>query len=102
MDKLERHLGARFVTSPVAESVAEQDERRTNEEQSRCPPLEYVGRLRDALQIKNLTAMKILAEELAADPVTMHAGQELAARMRAFDFAGLDALADQWEARNES
>jgi signal transduction histidine kinase/CheY-like chemotaxis protein len=102
MSLLEKHLGARFASSQVEPPPTPRADDSAEAQQAGSPCATDVKRLRDALEIKNLTAIKALSEELAANPATAAAGRELGAKMRAFDFAGLDRLADQWEASSES
>ena len=56
-----------------------------------------IGRLKQALQIKNLTAIKSLASELLANPETQMLGQQVNDYASAFNFAKLRELAEQLE-----
>lgn len=53
---------------------------------------EMADRLGAALKIRNLTAIKKIAEELRADPQTKALGERIAKLVQGFDFVGLQAL----------
>ena len=56
-----------------------------------------IEQLRKALQIKNLTAIKTLAEEIIEQPTTKAIGVEILECAIAFNFARLNELLDQME-----
>ena len=60
-------------------------------------PTELTERLRDALQIKNLTAIKAVANKLIDDPATKHVGEQIWQHAAAFDFLRLTTLLDEME-----
>jgi signal transduction histidine kinase len=60
-------------------------------------PAALRARLRDAVRIKNLTAIKSVARELADDPSTAAMGAKLEALVRAFDFHGIQDLVREEE-----
>jgi signal transduction histidine kinase len=62
----------------------------------RVPP-ETLARLRSALRIKNLTAIKALAAELSAASATAPLGEEIAKLAQAFHFDRLSSLLDDLE-----
>ncbi len=60
-------------------------------------PPETLARLRNALRIKNLTAIKALAAELSAASATAPLGEEIAKLAQAFHFDRLSSLLDDLE-----
>jgi CheY-like chemotaxis protein len=58
-------------------------------------PAEMLEKLQAALKFKNISAIKRMAQELAAEPETKATGDEILRLLRSFDFNGLAALAER-------
>ena len=58
-------------------------------------PQESLDELRAALKIKNISALKRVAEALGSDPATAPAGEEIGRLVRAFNFEGLTELVER-------
>jgi len=95
LQKLAKHLGVKFAplahAEPAPRQVAAGDEvySRVTEDQTQ--------RLRDALRIKNLTAIKAVAQQLSADPGTVTVGERINKLARAFDFEQLANVIEDLE-----
>lgn len=95
---LKKHIGATFDSTRIENTPASEDESQSGgSAELTAIPAAALEKFRAALKIKNLTALKSIAEELAADPATKPAGESIGNLVRAFDFKGLDALADKLE-----
>jgi CheY-like chemotaxis protein/anti-sigma regulatory factor (Ser/Thr protein kinase) len=95
---LKKHLDVRFVAeTAVAEDnatpCAVEGSRWGDEAVSRLA----LERLRAALRIKNLTAIKAVARELSSAPATAAVGDEIARLATAFDFRRLADLLNELE-----
>jgi hypothetical protein len=63
---------------------------------------EVAARLRAALKLRNLTALNGLSTELGSSPATAQVGRRIGELVQRFDFKGLERLAGQLEAPQES
>ncbi len=98
--KIEQHIGARFVDQARADAGgAEPAPAPAGEAETTLSPEladEVARRLRDALKLRNLTAINALASELQAKPDGAEpCGRRVADLARSFDFTGLARLADE-------
>ncbi len=97
MSTLQQHLDLQFVES-------EPDIRQADVEPLEggldMLPADVIERLRNALRIKNLTALNAIAGELSAESDTATVGTKIANLADAFEFKGLADLLDQLEQRH--
>jgi signal transduction histidine kinase/CheY-like chemotaxis protein len=96
--KLAKHLNVKYVdTSAKDAALSASPESGMSRED--LPPLseELLTRLREALRIKNLTAIKAVAAELSAQGPTAATGAEIGKLVSMFDFARLAELVDKLE-----
>jgi len=95
--KIAKHLAVRF-----AEPETEPDEPAESEADACLPPdavRDVTRRLRQAVEIGNVTELNAIASELSAlTGPCVACGGRIAQLAKAFDFDGLLALADAWEA----
>ncbi len=94
IQKLQKHLEVTFeAAKPPEEAVAAE----SGSEVAADIPAEALEKLREALKIKNLTAIKALVKEWEEDPATAAFGAQAGKLAGAFDFAGLEKLTKQTE-----
>lgn len=98
MEKLQKHLEVNFVNADGSESDLELAE---DEGDYGAVPEEILGRLKEALKIKNLTAINTVADELKKEPETAVFGEGVTKCARGFDFAGLEELMVEAESRSD-
>jgi len=96
LDKLARHLELEFVSLPAGKAeTSSAAATADSEDETWEVPEELIDRLDKALRIKNLTAIKAVAQELSAQPNTAAAGAEITESVQAFDFGRLTKLLDR-------
>lgn len=100
MERLRKHLGLKFRSLPASDSKAKGDPDASDADVAMTIPVESLGQLREALAIKNLTAIKSVAEELADGDGAALAGERILQYVRAFDFNGLNRFIEELERRN--
>ena len=93
MELLQKHLKAEFVDRAASGTEGETEAAPEPAGDSELPD-EVREKLLAALQIRNLTAINALAEELAGDPATSAHGAEIGRLAKSFDFAGLKKIAE--------
>jgi signal transduction histidine kinase/DNA-binding response OmpR family regulator len=96
--KVANHLNVKYADAP-AEDAAPLASHEASMSTDDLPPLseELLTRLREALRIKNLTAIKAVAAELSAQGTTAAAGAEIGKLASTFDFGRLAKLVDKLE-----
>ena len=97
MQKLRKHLNVEFEVTPdvpIQESTASETQ---SVSATNALPKEMADRLKQALKIKNLTAIKGLAAELIDDPTTNEIGQKISELASSFDFTQLTKLLNELE-----
>ena len=103
LGKLKKHLSVRFVEDSAATSSTETlSSVRTGEAVAVPVSADVRDRLRRALRVKNLTAIKGIARELAAEPTTASLGEEIVRLAAAFNFSALAELLDRLEQENDT
>lgn len=96
---LKKHIGAKFESISIDETLTDTpDPQADTKVEWSAVPEETFEKFRAALRIKNLTALKSVAEELAGDPTTKPAGEMIDNLIRAFDFKGLESLVEKVDA----
>ena len=95
LQKLAKHLDVKFT--PLAATKPVPDNLQAAEDDYSGVSADQLERLRNALRIKNLTAIKAVAEQLAADPGTVTIGNKINKLARAFDFKQLTNLLEDRE-----
>jgi len=99
METLKKHLDVELVPSAAVEEPPPRELEADREGRRSVPP-EAVRRLRDALRIKNVTALKAVAGELSARAATAAVGEEIATLAGSFDFQKLTGLLEDLERGN--
>lgn len=104
MKMLQTHLGLEFEFENLESQQAMLEDSEFNTaEQSGTAILssDRITELTEALQIKNMTALKNLASELMEDLETHHLGEKIAGFVSDFNFKQLNQLAKQLEKPSE-
>ncbi len=100
MRMIQEHLGLEFAIEDfTSEHTALEDSETVATERSDTGVLssDKIAMLTEALQIKNMTALKNLASELMEDPETRQLGEKIAMFVSDFNFKQLNQLAKQLE-----
>jgi len=98
MQKIQHHLSLEFVSDnrkDTAPDIANRVMAEPSKLNAETLPADMADELKQALQIKNLTAIKALGKKLISQPETQQLGQRVTEYASAFDFAKLKELADQ-------
>jgi signal transduction histidine kinase/CheY-like chemotaxis protein len=95
LQKLAKHLDVKFAPLAAAEPVPA--DRQVAADDYRGVAADQLERLRNALRIKNLTAIKAVAEQLSTDSGTAAVGEKINKLARAFDFKQLANLVEGLE-----
>jgi signal transduction histidine kinase/CheY-like chemotaxis protein len=112
---LQQHLKVRFVNREVPAAIAAGSSELSAPSGAAQPVgavlvdgmpagggAEVAARLRAALKLRNLTALNGLSTELGSSPATAQVGRRIGELVQRFDFKGLERLAGQLEAPQES
>jgi CheY-like chemotaxis protein len=102
LEKLKKHLGVEFQSLPLDTSEPPPDQAVSPDDVRASVPADTLDRLRQALAIKNLTAIKTVADDLSAGPGTSDVGKRIHTLVRTFDFKGLDELVQELEQKHGS
>ncbi len=102
MDKLQKHLDLQFTSVTLVEPPCPTEDTTflASEELANILPQVH-ERLRRALKVKNLTAIKAVGKELADDAATATAGAEIIRLVEGFDFDGLEKLTNKTEQNDD-
>ena len=104
LQKIAGQLNLEFVTAPSEpDPVIEDgdDQPKVTENLDRRLSSDMMQRLKGALQIKNMTALKQMAEELMEDSETQLFGKQVMEFVSRFDFQKLNELAQRLERESD-
>ena len=104
LKKIGDQLDLEFVTTSSdsdASNQLENQKSQVTEKLDNALPFDMMQRLKSALQIKNMTALKQVAEELASDSETQRLGQQVMEFVSQFNFQKLNDLAQRLEQESD-
>jgi CheY-like chemotaxis protein len=102
LETIGKHLDIQFMADPAADSHDPPADEEAGEASSGVVPTESIQRLRDAMRIKNVTAIKGVARDLSAERDTAALGADIDRLAGAFDFRTLAELLDTLEQNDEA